>query len=144
LRCVASSEAFFLSPANLPAYFSWIDALSFIKYTYIGISLNELTGLKLTCTPAELAVAAGGVCPITSGEQVIQTLGMEKYHMWECALVLLAMILFFRIVAYCAMRWEWLWDYLTWDHISYVWNRRRRQNRDAQKLEGNQNDNQVQ
>ncbi|KAI9144775.1 P-loop containing nucleoside triphosphate hydrolase protein [Paraphysoderma sedebokerense] len=40
---------FFLSPANLPKYFAWIDALSYVKYTYVGVSLNELTGLTLKC-----------------------------------------------------------------------------------------------
>jgi ATP-binding cassette subfamily G (WHITE) protein 2 len=35
---------FFLPPSKLPAYFSWLDALSFVKYSYTGIALNELTG----------------------------------------------------------------------------------------------------
>ncbi len=42
---------FFLSPANVPKYFEWLDLLSYVQYTYVGISLNELTGLQLTgCT----------------------------------------------------------------------------------------------
>jgi hypothetical protein len=28
---------FFLSPANLPSYFVWLDALSYVKYGYVGI-----------------------------------------------------------------------------------------------------------
>lgn len=36
----------------------------------MGISLNELDGLVLTCTPQQLAKAPGGVCPVTSGQQV--------------------------------------------------------------------------
>ena len=28
---------FFLSPANLPRYFVWLDALSYVKYAYVGI-----------------------------------------------------------------------------------------------------------
>lgn len=35
---------FFLPPRNLPAYFSWLDALSFVKYSFTGIALNELEG----------------------------------------------------------------------------------------------------
>jgi hypothetical protein len=45
------------------------DALSYVKYSYEGISLNELSGLVITCTPEQLA-KAGGTCPITSGQQV--------------------------------------------------------------------------
>jgi len=93
---------FFLSPANLPGYFSWLDALSYAKYSYVGISLNELHGLVITCTPAQLN--AQGVCPISSGEQTIKSLGFDKYTIHECALVLVAMIIFFRACAYLAIR----------------------------------------
>jgi ATP-binding cassette subfamily G (WHITE) protein 2 len=34
----------YLPPSRLPAYFSWLDALSFVKYSYTGIALNELEG----------------------------------------------------------------------------------------------------
>lgn len=31
-----------------------LDALSFVKYAYVAISLNELNGLDLHCDPKEL------------------------------------------------------------------------------------------
>lgn len=93
---------FFLSPANLPHYFSWLDALSYAKYTYVGISLNELSGLVLTCTPAQRN--AQGQCPIAKGEQTIAALGLDKFTIHMCALVLVAMIIFFRAGAYLAIR----------------------------------------
>jgi hypothetical protein len=37
---------FFLPPKNLPSYFSWLDALSFVKYSYTGIALNEHNGTR--------------------------------------------------------------------------------------------------
>jgi ATP-binding cassette subfamily G (WHITE) protein 2 len=40
---------FLLAPSRLPKYFAWIDALSYIKYSFVGASLNELYGLKLSC-----------------------------------------------------------------------------------------------
>jgi ATP-binding cassette subfamily G (WHITE) protein 2 len=94
---------FFLSPANLPSYFVWLDALSYVKYTYIGISLNELTGLVLTCTEAQ-AAAAGGKCPVATGEQTIQQLGMGKYSIPLCAGVLVVYIVVCRAVAYAGLR----------------------------------------
>jgi ATP-binding cassette subfamily G (WHITE) protein 2 len=72
------------------------------KYTYVGISLNELQGLMITCTAAQLS--AKGVCPISSGEQTIETLGLDKYTIHGCALILVAMIIFFRLMAYLAIR----------------------------------------
>ena len=44
-----------------------LDALSYVKYTYVGISLNELDGLVLHCKPDQLN--AQGKCPTTSGQQ---------------------------------------------------------------------------
>lgn len=48
---------FFLAPSRLPIYFSWLDALSYIKYTFVGAALNELQGLVLTCPANTTAVA---------------------------------------------------------------------------------------
>lgn len=92
---------FFLSPAMLPSYFSWLDALSYVKYTYIGIALNELSHLDLECLPSELK---NGVCPVTHGEQTLQTLGMNNYSMGMCAGILIALIFGMRLAAYLAVR----------------------------------------
>ncbi len=72
-----------------------------MKYAYVGISLNELRGLELHCEPDELK---GGVCPLTSGEQVIDNLGLDFISIWGCALVLIAMIIFYRFIAYIGLR----------------------------------------
>jgi len=93
---------FFLAPALLPKYFVWLDALSYAKYTYVGISLNELSGLKLTCLPSQLK---DGKCPIPDGETTMRTLGLDKFTMVECSLVLVAFIVFFRAGAYFAIRY---------------------------------------
>lgn len=93
---------FFLSPANLPNYLSWLDALSFVKYTYVGISLNELTGLELTCTDAQRLPS--GRCPVANGEQTIKTLGFDKFSVELCAGALLIYIFFCRIMAYIGLR----------------------------------------
>eukprot|EP00953_Heterococcus_sp_UTEX-ZZ885_P004665 3011-Heterococcus_DN1.PRE.4 len=74
---------FFLSPKNLPAYFAWLDAVSYVKYAYIGAALNENDGLVLTCTKTELKFNSKGesICPVTSGAQVMADLGRE-YHLY--------------------------------------------------------------
>ncbi|KAL6046864.1 ABC2 type transporter superfamily protein [Balamuthia mandrillaris] len=110
---------FFLPPAKLPSYFSWLDALSFVKYTYVGISLNELEGLEIHCDQDELS--ENGTCSITSGQQTIDKLGLDFISIWGCALVLLAMILVSRFTAYCALRWERQWEYLTFNNLIYTW-----------------------
>jgi ATP-binding cassette subfamily G (WHITE) protein 2 len=56
----------------------------------------------LYCTPSELV---NGQCPLTSGEQVIKKEGFDYITIWGCALVLIAMIIFFRILAFVGLRW---------------------------------------
>lgn len=92
---------FFLSPATLPPYFSWLDALSYAKYTYVGVALNELTGLTLSCTAAQRNAA--GECP--SGHDTIVSLGLGKLSISLCAWILVAMIVVFRLGAYLAIRY---------------------------------------
>lgn len=94
---------FFLSPANLPQYFSFLDAISFVKYAYVGISLNELQGLQLSCLPNELR---NGVCPITSGEQIIDVLGLDYISIGACAGVLIGYVVFCRVLAYLGIRFN--------------------------------------
>ena len=101
LELVRMFGGFFLSPALLPKYFSWIDALSFVKYSYIGISLNELTGLEIVCTPGQLK---NGVCPITNGEETIQSLGLDYITKEQAAGFLLLFIIVTRMIAYLGLR----------------------------------------
>ncbi len=95
---------FFLSPANLPAYFSWLDALSYAKYTYVGAALNELQGLTLYCRPNELT-QGGTVCPVTSGQQTIDLLGLDFISIGGCIGVLIAFIIGVRFFAYVGLRY---------------------------------------
>eukprot|EP01012_Entosiphon_sulcatum_P063488 TRINITY_DN90_c0_g2_i1.p1 TRINITY_DN90_c0_g2~~TRINITY_DN90_c0_g2_i1.p1 ORF type:complete len:610 (-),score=93.72 TRINITY_DN90_c0_g2_i1:132-1961(-) len=92
---------YFLSPANLPHYYAWLDALSYVKYTYVGISLNELTGLKIYCKANELV---NEKCPITTGEQTIKSLGLNKFTIGGCIGYLIIIIVVCRVIAYLALR----------------------------------------
>lgn len=94
---------FFLAPISLPKYFVWLDALSYAKYTYVGVALNELQGLVLTCTDAQRA-KGNGTCPTPNGEFTIKELGLDSLTVTGCAFTLLAMIVFFRVAAYLSIR----------------------------------------
>lgn len=95
---------FFLAPINLPKYFVWLDALSYAKYTYVGVALNELRGLALTCTAAQRQ-KAGGVCPVPNGEFTIKELGLNELTIGSCAGILIVMIFVFRVGAYLSIRY---------------------------------------
>jgi len=91
---------FFLAPSRVPKYFSWLEALCYIKYNFVGVSLNELEGLKLTCTPAENAT---NTC-IPDGETTIRELGYDSINIGGCIGVLFGFIIFCRACAFLSVR----------------------------------------
>jgi hypothetical protein len=91
---------FLLTPSRLPKYFSWLDALSYIKYVYIGISLNEWGDLKLTCTAND---TNSGNC-IPNGEIIIQSLGFDYISIGGCIGVFFSFIILYRIIAFLGIR----------------------------------------
>ena len=91
---------FFLAPAFLPKYFAWLDALSYVKYTYVGASLNELYDLKLVCS--KNAVSRFD-CKRT-GEDFIKELGLDYISIGGCIGALVAYIVICRLIAFLAVR----------------------------------------
>lgn len=93
---------FFTSPAQLLDYPDWkfADALSYIKYAFVGIALNELGGLELSCTPEEIAK---NKC-ISSGETIIEQKGYDEYQINFCAGILVVYIVGCRLLAYLALK----------------------------------------
>lgn len=77
---------------------------SYVKYAYNGVALNELQGLVLRCTPAQLR--ADGSCPITRGEQTIESLKLDIMTRDGCIGVLVALIFALRVLAYLGIRYR--------------------------------------
>jgi ATP-binding cassette subfamily G (WHITE) protein 2 len=86
---------YFMPPVSLPLYFSWIDALSYVKYVYMALTINEFSGLTIGCP-------ASGVC--MNGNQVLSSLGIGFIPIYACALVLIGLILALRIATYIVLR----------------------------------------
>ena len=91
---------FFLAPSRLPKYFAWLDALSYVKYSYVGISLNELQDLKLTCTTSDREHLS---C-IENGETIIQELGLDYLNIAGCVGALVGFIVICRGIAFLGVR----------------------------------------
>lgn len=91
---------FFTSPAQLQDYSEWrfLDAISFMKYTYVGSALNELTGKVFICDDGRVP------CPITSGEQIIADKGYDEYTIAYCAGIIALYVVVCRIIAYVALK----------------------------------------
>ena len=94
---------FFTSPYQLLSAPNWkfADALSYLKYAFVGVALNELTGLELTCTAAEIAKKS---CILT-GEELILIYGYEQYNIGFLAGILAVFIVGCRIVAFLGLKY---------------------------------------
>ncbi|UJR27353.1 hypothetical protein I4U23_008645 [Adineta vaga] len=99
---------FFVAPSRLPKYFSWLDALSYIKYSFVGGALNELSGLNLNCagvkvTPVNATYSYTATC-ITHGETLIDERGYDYINVGGCIGVLIGFIIFCRGCAFLGVR----------------------------------------
>jgi ATP-binding cassette subfamily G (WHITE) protein 2 len=93
---------FFTSPAQLLEYKEWkfADALSYIKYAFVGVAINEFSGLDLRCTDAQVEA---GTC-ISQGETIMEQKGYDQYTIQFAAGMLVVYIICCRIIAFLALR----------------------------------------
>jgi ATP-binding cassette subfamily G (WHITE) protein 2 len=99
---------FFVAPSRVPLGLAWIDALSYIKYAFVGAALTELQSLKLTCDGIQTTVVNAtytitGAC-IHTGEELIKERGYDYISIGGCIGVLLAYIIFCRAWAFVGVR----------------------------------------
>lgn len=87
---------FFMPPIKLPIYFVWLDAISYVKYVYMAITMNEFQGAPLTCSTNSSSCINGDV--------VLQQLGIDYIPIYACALVLIGLIVVLRGFTYLALR----------------------------------------
>lgn len=63
---------------------------------------NELHGLVLTCSAKELN--SSGKCPVTSGQQTIDRLGLDYITIGQAAAILILYIVATRVIALLGLR----------------------------------------
>lgn len=98
-ECSRLYGGFFASPKLLEDIPDWkfADALSYLKYTFMGIVINEMEGLDLDCPK-------GTTCRYHTGEQIMTAFGYDKYSIDFCAGILIVLIFGFRFLAYLGLR----------------------------------------
>jgi ATP-binding cassette subfamily G (WHITE) protein 2 len=99
-------SAFFLSPRLQDLYPKWafFDKISYMKYGYIGLSLNEYNNLELSCLPGQLVPKNTGICTYTSGDQLSYLYGYNRYTIQYCGGCMVAYIAVCRLTSYLALR----------------------------------------
>ena len=100
-------SAFFVSPVQLDAAPKWkfFDQISYMKYGYIGLCLNEYNGAVFQCRNNQKTIT-GDCLPglITRGEDVAKRFGYDRYTISYCAGCMVAYIIICRLASYLALR----------------------------------------
>mmetsp|Transcript_23666 Transcript_23666/g.66384 ORF Transcript_23666/g.66384 Transcript_23666/m.66384 type:complete len:664 (+) Transcript_23666:75-2066(+) len=94
---------------SIPVYWAWLEYLSFHKYGFAALVINEFEGQVFTCTEDEYVCppldpsSIGCVCPVTSGDAVIASLGMNPDFLPFDMVILLAMISAYLLAAFLTL-----------------------------------------
>ena len=89
---------FFTSPMQLKSFENWrfLDTLSYIKYAFVGVALNELHGLELDCD-------SGSTC--LQGGDIVKLRGYDEYSIGFCAGILVLYTFVCRLIAYLGLKY---------------------------------------
>ncbi|KAJ1977241.1 hypothetical protein H4R34_003662 [Dimargaris verticillata] len=78
----------------------WIKYVSFVRYSYQALAINEYTGLKFTCGEQQATLC------VEKGEDILLRNSLDSLSLSTCMAVLAAIVLFFQIWAYNSLRWK--------------------------------------
>jgi len=78
-------SGFLINEESVPAYFIWLREISFIRYTFKAVAVNEFEGQTFECSAADLTC-------ITEGEQVLAMYKFGDGDVISEAVVILAAI----------------------------------------------------
>uniref|UniRef100_A0A6B2L0A8 ABC transporter domain-containing protein n=1 Tax=Arcella intermedia TaxID=1963864 RepID=A0A6B2L0A8_9EUKA len=86
---------FFLNADNIPSYYVWLKYLSFFKWTYEVLLVNEMKGLHFTCTGSQ------GCIP--TGDLQLLIMGMGDVNIPINLAILASMAVFYRVLGFFAV-----------------------------------------
>jgi ABC-type multidrug transport system ATPase subunit/ABC-type multidrug transport system permease subunit len=95
---------FYIPFPNLNPGVAWLSWVSFARYAYSALVVNEFAGRSVPCA-AGAAAAAGAACPLP-GDDVLRRLGIEGLtaSFWFNIGMTAALQVFFRVAAYGMLR----------------------------------------
>jgi ABC-type multidrug transport system ATPase subunit/ABC-type multidrug transport system permease subunit len=104
-------SGYYLAPNMIPDYFVWLDPLSYVKYAFVGTTLNEFHGEVYTCTGTSFSAATNttitGVCSAAlpkRGEDILTQYGYDYINYGGCVGALFAYFILMRVITYVALR----------------------------------------
>ena len=88
----------FANTERLDPYWVWLNYISFPRYTFTGIAVNEFDRLHSLCPPQ-----ANGMCQYQNGSEVLAFLGFQNESWGLSSLLLGVMMVALRILAAIAL-----------------------------------------
>lgn len=90
-------SGFYANNKVIPDALNWIQWISPIRWLFSGVITVQFKGLKFECNLGE------DQC-VPTGNAYLVRLGLSGDSFWRSAVVLLAMIVFFHLLAYTMLR----------------------------------------
>ncbi|KAL7711478.1 ABC transporter [Entamoeba marina] len=96
-------SGFFILKDDIPPYWIWAYYISYLRYSFNILMINQFQGTTIECTQSELV---SGVCPITSGDQFLDEMSIEPGMLVDF-FVLFGFYVLFQICCYIAIHIFW-------------------------------------
>eukprot|EP00027_Filamoeba_sp_ATCC50430_P001778 CAMPEP_0168555874 /NCGR_PEP_ID=MMETSP0413-20121227/8573_1 /TAXON_ID=136452 /ORGANISM="Filamoeba nolandi, Strain NC-AS-23-1" /LENGTH=847 /DNA_ID=CAMNT_0008586765 /DNA_START=41 /DNA_END=2584 /DNA_ORIENTATION=- len=97
-------SGFLVTVGGCPDWFIWMIYISFARWSFQALVLNEFTDLTITCSKDQ---EINGVCRTSNGNQVISDYGLDDAgSILDCVLVLIGLWVGLRIVGFLALMWK--------------------------------------
>jgi len=102
-------SGFLINADSIPYYFYPIRYTSFLKYSFEILVYNEYKDMDFSCTVDERIPAPSTytgenfTCPVENGDQQLEALQFGDIDIVANLLILSAMVVFYRIIAYLAL-----------------------------------------
>lgn len=86
---------FFISPAQIPDWWVWVYWISWFRYVYPALMINEFLGSNFTCAP-------GAACGALTGEQILTAYAVPVDYdwIWQCILICVGWAILYRLMTY--------------------------------------------
>ena len=99
-------SSLFLTPAGFIANIDtlwvgtrWIGPISYIRRSFEAYARIEFDGMTFTCPGYD-------VCPISTGEEALESFSMGNANVWVSVYVLLGLTASFLLLAYVGLRFK--------------------------------------
>ncbi|EFO83464.1 hypothetical protein GCK72_010816 [Caenorhabditis remanei] len=95
---------FFITFDAIPSYFTWLSSLSYFKYGYEALAINEWESIKVIpeCFNSSVTAFALNGCP-RNGYEVLESIDFSASHKIFDIAILFVMFIGIRIIAYVAL-----------------------------------------